>query len=245
MRLRAALLGLAILAGATAASPGPALGQEPFPGQAPVPDEDPFLGRDPRSVVVLRFECASDLGRREVTLFGNGTVRLWDGPPGEEEMSLGELDPAALDGYLARLAAEDLSEVPPVLHGVEGDWVEECVLELPWLAERPGSGGGAPPTFRFSRYGSLPLTLSRVVAIAAELGEVAEEDRGPGLPPGYEPRRGDVLVRVDGARFRVVELTADGKGVELEGLEEPLVLYLAPDALGQLFEALEPRERER
>lgn len=244
MRLRRRLAVLAVLVAAAAALPERALGQEPFQDEDPVPGEDPFLGRDPRSVVVLRYECASDLGRREVTLFGNGTVRLWDGPPGEEEMLLGELDPEALDGYLARLAAEDLSEVPPVLHDVEGDWVERCILELPWLAERPGSGGGAPPVFRFSRYGSLPLALSRVAAVAAALGAVAERERAPGLPPGYQPRRGDVLVRADGARFRVVELTADGKGVELEGLEEPLVLYLAPDAIPEVFEALEPRERE-
>jgi hypothetical protein len=245
VRLRAALLGLAVLAGAAAAAAEPVLGQEPFLGNAPSLSDDPFLGQDPRSVVVLRFECASDIGRREVTLFGNGTVRLWDGPPGEEEMLLGELEPEALDGTLARLAAEDLSEVPPEIHGVEGDWVEACVLEIPWLVERPGAGGGAPPTFRFSRYGSLPLALSKVVAVAAELAEVAEGDRGQGLPPGYEPRRGDVLVRVDGVRFRVVQLTADGKGVELQGLEQPLVLYLAPDALAEMFEALESRGPER
>jgi len=243
VRLRALLLGL-VMAGVAALSAEPTVAQEPFQDENPSLGEDPFLGRDPRSVVVLRFECASDLGRREVTLFGNGTVRLWDGPPGEEEMSLGELEPEALDGYLARLASEDLSEVPPEAHGVEGDWVEECVLELPWLVERPGAGGGATPTYRFSRYGSLPLALSRVVAVAAELGEVAEGERALGLPPGYEPRPGDVLIRTDGARFRVVQLTADGKGVELEGLEEPLVLYLAPDAIPEMFEAVESRERE-
>ncbi|HSL81869.1 MAG TPA: hypothetical protein VLF66_03785 [Thermoanaerobaculia bacterium] len=236
MRLRTLLLGLAVVAGAAAGEPVPALGQESR--------EDPFLGRDPRSIVVLRFECASDLGRREVTLFGNGTVRLWEGAPGEEEMSLGELAPEALDGTLARLAAEDLSEVPPKVHGVEGDWVERCVLELPWLVERPGAAGGATPAYRFSRYGSLPLALSRVVALAMELTEVAEGERAPGLPPGYEPRRGDVLVRTDGARFRVVELTADGKGVELEGLEQPLVLYLAPDAIPEVFVAVDSREPE-
>ncbi len=202
-------------------------------------DRNPHFERDPRSVVVLRLECTSDLGRREVTLFGNGTVRLWDGPPGEEEMLLGELEPPELDGLLTRLAAEDLSEAPAEYHGVEGEWVEECVLELPRPAEKDD-----PATFRFSPYARLPLALSRVVAIARELGAVAEEERSLGLPPGYEPRPGDVLVRVDGERFRVVQFTDDGKGVELQGLDQHLTLYLAPDALGEVFEALESRERE-
>lgn len=224
-------LHLAAVAALLASVPPAAMAQERGP--------DPHFERDPRSVVVLRLECTSDLGRREVTLFGNGTVRLWDGPPGEEEMLLGELEPPELDGLLARLAAEDLSEAPAEYHGVEGEWVEECVLELPRRAEKDG-----PATFRFSPYARLPLALSRVVAIARELGAVAEEERSLGLPPGYEPRQGDVLVRADGERFRVVQFTDDGKGVELQGVDQPLTLYLEPGALGELFEALESREPE-
>lgn len=215
-----------------------------------IPNSD--FDRDPRSVMVLRFECTSALGRREVTLFGNGTVRLWDGPPGEEEMLLGELEPEELDGVLARLDEEDLSEAPAEYHGVEGEWVEECVLELPrrgeggeeLLGARPAPPDGSATTFRFSPYAPLPLALSRVVRIARELGEVAEEERALGLPPGYEPRRGDVLVRVDGERFRVVQFTDDGKGVELQGVDQPLTLYLEPEALGAVFEAVESRVPE-
>jgi hypothetical protein len=193
---------------------------------------------DLRSLVVLRLDCASDLGRREVTLFGNGTVRLREGPPGEEEMSLGELEPGALEGVVARLEAADLSEVRAETHGVEGEWVERCLLELP-LRE----GGDGPASFRFSRYATLPLELSRMVDLAREVGAAAEGDRGPGLPAGYEPRRGDVLERVDGAHFRVVQWTADGKGVELLGLEVPLTLYLPAGELGEQFVALVSRER--
>lgn len=215
-------------------------------------EPSPPYGRDPRSVVILRYECTSELGRREVTLFGNGTVRLWDGPPGEEEMLLGELEPDELDGVLARLAEEDLSEAPAEYPGVEGEWVEECVLELPRRAEggeealrgRLALPDPPPTTFRFSPYAPLPLALSRVVRIARELGEVAEEERALGLPPGYEPRRGDVLVRVDGERFRVVQFTDDGEGVELQGVDQPLTLYLEPEALGAVFEAVESRVPE-
>jgi hypothetical protein len=215
----------------------------PSPGQREDRDERPSVlesgsQADLRSLVVLRLDCASDLGRREVTLFGNGTVRLREGPPGEEEMSLGELEPVALEGVVARLEAVDLSEVRAETHGVEGEWVERCLLELP-LRE----GGGGPASFRFSRYATLPLELSRVVDLAREVGAAAEGDRGPGLPAGYEPRRGDVLERTDGARFRVVQWTADGKGVELRGLEVPLTLYLPAGELGEQFVALVSRER--
>lgn len=196
------------------------------------------LPGDLRSLVVLRYDCASDIGRRELTLFGNGTVRLFDGPPGEEEMELGELDPDALDGVLARLASEDLSEAPARYPGVEGDWVERCVLELPL---RDGDG---PASFRFSRYSSLPLELSRVVAVAEELVAVAAGERGKGLPHDYAPRPGDVLRREDGARFKVVGFTSDEKGVELEGLDVPLTLYLAPDALADRFVEVVSRREE-
>ena len=43
-----------------------------------------------RTVEVLRYGCANEVGHREVTLFRNGTVRLFDGPPGEELMGLAE-----------------------------------------------------------------------------------------------------------------------------------------------------------
>lgn len=197
------------------------------------------LPGDLRSTVVLRYDCSSELGRREVTLFANGTVRLREGPPDEEEMDLGELGPEELDGVLARIAGEDLSEAPASYPGVEGEWVERCVLELPL---REGEG---PSVFRFSRYSSLPLELSRVVAVANELAEVAEKERGTGLPADYEPRPGDVLRREeDGARFRVVDFTTDGKGVELEGLDVPLTLYLPPDALGDVFAEIVSRRDE-
>jgi hypothetical protein len=224
---------LCLAAGAPGASAAQREGRETGPS---ILDAAPR--GDLRSLVLLRFDCASALGRREVTLFGNGTVRLRDGPSGEEEMLLGELDPPALEGAVARLEAEDLSEARSEIHGVDGEWVERCVLELPLREGRKG-----PIHFQFSRYATLPLALSRVVAIAQELGEVAEGARGFGLPPGYVPRRGDILERSDGARFRVLQETADGKGVELQGMKLPLTLYLPAGELREVFVAVISRER--
>lgn len=197
------------------------------------------LPGDLRETVVFRYDCASDIGRREVTLFANGTVRLREGPPGEVEMELGELDPEALEGVVARLEGEDLSEAPAEYPGVEGEWVERCLLELPLLQT------GGPERFRFSRYASLPLELSRVIAVVDEVGLVAEEHRDLGLSSEYVAEVGDVLRRRDGARFRVVGLTSDGKGVELQGLDVPLTLYLPPDALRERFNELVSRRRDR
>lgn len=193
---------------------------------------------DLRSAVVLRYDCESEVGRREVTLFANGTVRLWDGPLDEQEMVLTELAPDALDGYLVRLDREDLSEEPDAYHGVDGDWIERCELDLPL---REGRGRSH---FELNRYTQLSLGLSRLVRIAEELGELADEMRGAGLEADYEPRPGDVLERPDGVRFRVVDFTSDGQGLELEGIEVPLTLYLPPDALHEVFARLvERRER--
>ena len=198
-------------------------------------------GGSARTQVVLRYECASEVGRREVTLFRNGTVRVRDGLRKEEpQVLLGELGPDELAAFLNRLREEDLSEVAsgPAL-GVEGAWIERCRLEL----DLGDAAQGRPArAFEFGRYDSLPLTLSRVVRVAEDIGSRADPRSGAEqLPPGYEPRPGDVLRRADGALFEIRAFTADQLGVELVGLREPLTLYLPKGELRGEFVALERR----
>jgi hypothetical protein len=201
---------------------------------APAAGETPV---DPRSVEILRYDCASALGRREVTLFANGTIRLRDGPLGEEWMGLAELGPDERDGVLHRLADEDLSAAARLPRGVDGDWVERCELRLQ-LPGRPLQ------EFRFGRYDTLPLALSRVVRVAREMGEkVLDLKASEHLPEDYEPRRGDVLKRVSGRLFRVFGFTSDDKGVELEGVDDPLTIYVRREELRREFVALVSRAR--
>ena len=186
---------------------------------------------------VLRLDCASELGRREVTLFGNGTVRLREGPPGQELMGLAGLNPDELDGALNRLRAEDLSEATRLPRGVDGPWIEKCLLAL----QLPG---GKLDSFRFGRYDTLPLSLSRVLSIAREMGEkVAALEGSEQLPDDYEPKEWDVLKRIDGSRYRVVGFTVDGQGVELLGLDQPITLYARKDQLRNEFVAVLSRGR--
>src|SRR6185295_8706895 len=154
---------------------------------------------DDRSTEIVRYDCTTDLTRREVTLFANGTIRLRDGQIGNESMGLTELGPNERQAFLSRLEGEDLSESRNPEKGVEGAWIERCELRL-LLPGRPLQ------TYRFGHYDPLPLNLSRVVHIVEELAEkvpiVKDKDE---LPADYEPRPGDVLKRVgDGALFRVV-----------------------------------------
>jgi hypothetical protein len=206
----------------------------PLRGAATAPTPAPWAavpGAD-RSREVLDYRCESELGRRQVTLFANGTVRLWDGLHEAPRMTLGELAPEELQGYLRRLRSEDLSEVDETREGPDGSWVERCrlVLELPGQARRQ---------YAFGRYDSLPLALSALVRVADELGaRTLPLDQ---LPAGYTPRPGDVLRRADGALFEVVAFTTDGQGVELLGRDQPLTLYLRPDDLRGLFDALVSR----
>jgi len=194
-------------------------------------------GPSDRSREVLRFDCASRLGRREVTLFGNGTIRLRDGPIGKEWMGLAELGPDELQGTLRRLGEEDLSDAAHLLPGVEGDWIEKCdlVLELP---------GRQRQKFFYGRYDELPASLFRIQRIAEELGaKVALLGDAEQLPARYEPRLGDVLKRTDGNRFRVVNFTSDRKGVELDGLDQPLHLVVLKEQMRMEFVAILSRER--
>jgi hypothetical protein len=191
---------------------------------------------DDRSLELVRYDCTTDTTRREITLFGNGTIRVRDGQIGNEWMGLAELGPDELQAFVNRFLGEDLSESPNPEKGVEGAWVERCELRLR-LPGRPLQ------TYRFGQYDPLPLNLSRVVRIAQELAEkvpvVKDKDE---LPADYEPLPGDVLKRVgDGARFRVVGFTADGKGVELQGLDLPLQIYVLKDQIRRTFSGLASR----
>jgi len=150
-------------------------------------------------------------------------------------MGLAELGPDEMDGALRRLADEDLSETDERTRGPEGDWIERCELRLA-LPGKPAR------TFRYGRYDSLSLALSRVVRVAGDLaGKVQVMEGAERLPEGYEPRVGDVLRRVDGQLFEVFEFTVDKKGVECRGVDEPVTLYVLREELRKEFTALVSR----
>ena len=217
------------LAGATSILAQDVVPLDPMRPQAPETETAP----GDRSHELLDYECRSDLGRRRVTLFANGTVRVWEGLHESQRMTLGELGPDELAAFVRRLRDEDFSEVSPVA-GTEGEWVERCVLRLALAGQRARR-------YDFGRYDSLPMALAATVRLADEIALVALPlDR---LPPGYEPRTGDVLRRVDGVLFVVLRRTADGKGLELLGKEQPLVLFMRPEDLRAEFDALVSRRK--
>ncbi len=195
-------------------------------------------GRDPRTVEVARLDCSRGGDRREITLFANGTVRLRS-RGSLESMRLLELGPDETDDIVATLEEIDLGEVEegrPVLRG--GAWLETCRLRL----ERPG--GEETLSFHFGRTDALPLALSRVVAVVDELGSRAEISRQESdFPVGYVPRAGDVVRRADGELFRVIAYTTDGNGVELQGVDQPLTLYMPHEEVAGAFVALEEQAR--
>ncbi len=191
--------------------------------------------RDPRSLEVLRLDCIAGNARSDLTLFGNGTLRLREGEVGSEDFHLSELGRDVFDAYVRRLRAEALDDglAPPP--SVEGPWTQTCALTL----EVPEGPAGS---VSFSSFDSLSLPLSRVVSIARELVVVARTNTNlEGLDPDYTPVAGDVLLHRDGGRYRVGTLTSDGRGVELIGIEQPLILYVALEALSELFLGVEER----
>ena len=176
----------------------------PATADAPKP-VDPY----DRSIERLRYECFSDLGRREITLFANGTIRLREGLKASPTMSLGELGRDQVDEVLARLAEIDLRETDTNTTSVSGDWVERCRLQL----DRPGD---KDRVFSFSRYDTRPPGLDRLIRLAEDLASrVQPSQRAQHLPTGYVPKTGDVP-RVDSQLFGYHGETADSS-VELDG----------------------------
>jgi hypothetical protein len=120
----------------------------------------------------------------------------------------------------------------------EGRWVERCEvrLALPDAAEW---------SYRFSAYEVAPLELGSLIQVADDLAEnakpVASRDE---IRAGYRPAPGDVLRTAEGQRFRVVRKTSDGRGLELQGLDSPLSIFVPFDAIGEAFAVLETSDEE-
>ncbi len=191
-------------------------------GAGALPAVDPALE-------YLRRDCSNELGRNEITLFGNGTIRWREWREGKQAMRLAELGRDEVDAYVRRLSACDLTETRESPGGVAGEWMERCevTLSLP---------GGAPRSFRYGRLDTHPLALADLLRIAEELAERAQASPvAGGLPADYLPRYGDLLLRVDDVEFEVVGRTADGHGIELRGKVQPLSMYLTLDELRRQF----------
>lgn len=197
-----------------------------------------LLAIDP-SIEYLRRDCSSELGRNEVTLFGNGTIRWREWREDKQTMRLAELGRDETEAYVRRLEACDLSQIRESPGGVAGAWMERCELTL-------SLPGGPLRTFHYGRLDTHPLALADLLRIAEELAARAEASPvAGGLPADYEPRYGDLLQRVDDIQFEVVGRTADGHGVELRGKVQPLSMYLTLDELRRQFVRIVRRGPER
>ncbi len=197
-------------------------------GSSPTPARPP----DPRSQVILREVCTSSLDRRDLTLFANGTVRLRQGRLGAERMVLHELGPREMKAYLGRIDSIDLSETESPPDSPEGEWTSHCHLDLN-PPGHPGSG------YDYDRYSVGGLALQRIRRIVGDLlEEASQEVPSAAIPAAYRPAIGDRLERDDGVVFEVVGFTADGKGVELTSLREPLTMYVERAKLREVFRRL-------
>lgn len=214
---------------------GSAFGQVRFRDAAPAVDSekqaqiDALMGLDRE---VFRLDCANQHYRREVTLFGNGTIRVREGYASAPEMWLGELDTESTRALIARLMEPDLAEVPETSRTVVGEWVETCRYEVQLTDDEP-------QVFEFERLDALPLPLQKSLSVAiTALGMIdrtrPSNTRGK-LARDFVPERGDILVAIDGRKFRVSGFTTDRTGVELVGVEQPVVLFAPVADLHAMF----------
>lgn len=187
----------------------------------------------PVSTELFRYRCESSISMEDVTLFGNGTLRLRQGKPEQRSMLLLELTPSRRDDIIARLRKLDLEEATTFGGELEGDWVEQCSLTMDLEGRRRAR-------FQFHRLDILSLSLQRSVDLGRELiALVRKEALFEGLPRGYEPRLGDYLRRWDGEVFEVVGFTAKGNGIEVHSTSQPMGFYIANQDLRSVFVGVE------
>jgi hypothetical protein len=188
----------------------------------------------------MRWDCRTETHRRDVTLFANGTLRLRQGEPGSEGMWLVELPPSERDAYLARLAGDSREDTEIDSGTVGGEWVERCRMSI----HLPGA---LPEEFALGRFDTVSPALRRALTIAEELIALVDTsvpaEGATRLPSDYRPEVGDELRRFDGTWFRVDGYTADGVGVELSSVEQPIVLDVGTGDLPREFVELRRRER--
>ncbi len=116
----------------------------------------PLGASDERGRERFRWQCQNELGRREVTLFGNGTVRLRSGLWENPQLHLDELGPDELHAYLERLStiqrSRSFPQIAERLSDFQGLWNQTCELhlELPDLPIRQFYPWRAWRVFSFS-----------------------------------------------------------------------------------------------
>ena len=81
---------------------------------------------------IVHQRCISDLITTEVTLFGNGTVRVREEIDGRRDMLLADLSPSELDDFIRRFEDVDLREAESAALG--------AALHAMWTATGSTSG---------------------------------------------------------------------------------------------------------
>jgi hypothetical protein len=189
----------------------------------------------PKTIELVDHRCVGDLAEDDLTLFANGTVRLRERVGERQDMLLAELEKTELDGFVARLREVDLSEADSLRSGITGEWISQCGLTLT-LPDLPKT------FFRYGRFDVLPHALETVRQVLGELETLARTRAVHGsLPKNYEPKPGDFVRRTDGELFEVISFTADGRGVELNGINQPVTIYVARADFRSVFVSKEDR----
>lgn len=232
----------------SAAAPAQVTGELPAPlvgtERGPVIDTGPRplplpKVAEPRTWELFRQSCSSPLGKRELTLFLDGTIRLRVRDQEGQDIRLGELPAEPLARTYANLRATQLGigregkewTQPSQGRSLAGEFLQECEvhLQLPGLEVK---------NFLFTPMEITPLWLGQLRQLAEELAERTEKLVHAGLPKDYEPQHGDLLRRRDGVIFRFVGKTSDQKAWMVEQVGQPITTYYSVDDLNELFVAV-------
>jgi len=184
---------------------------------------------DPRATILFRQDCGNRLERVELTLFENGTVRLREGAPGSERMTLRELGQGEVEAIRSQLWGVDWEQVGVESASPDSEWSVRCRLQVlaPDLALR---------SVDYLPLDTASLELERLRQLAARLLEESRERaRASRIPSSYEPRIGDRLERTDGVLFEIDGETSDGGAYELTGVEQPYTIYVPKAEIRETF----------
>ncbi len=179
-----------------------------------------------RGEEVLYSGCKSNKRLEDITVFDDGTVAYKKKIEEATEVKLGYLTLEDVKNITTKVLKLLKSVKRYTENKIDGENLVKCELRLSYNKKKY--------RFTYLQLDTIDPALATAVAVVWQLKNLTSFSLSS-LPYKYKPKIGDLLLSKDGKKFKVVGYTSDGKGIELENVDSPLVIYLPIEEVKEYF----------